>query len=78
MWWIAPITAGIAAYRFFSIDNAGLGWVSVLIAIAGLWSAGIAANFARGQEQAIPDGATLVSLIATLGGAALLIASFFL
>ncbi len=76
LWWIGTITGGIAAWRFFGADLTALGWISVGVGVAGLWTAGIAANFGRGEEQMIPDGATRVNILTTVGGIILLIISF--
>lgn len=61
LWWIGAIGGGIAGWRFFDAGSTPLAWISVGIAVAGLWTAGIAANFGRGKEQMIPTGATRVS-----------------
>lgn len=76
LWWIGAITAGIAAWRFFGADSAALAWISVGVGVAALWTAGIAANFSKGEEQMIPDGATQVNLLTTVGGIILLVVSF--
>lgn len=76
LWWIGAIAGGIAAWRFFDAGSTPLAWVSVGIAVAGLWTAGIAANFGRGEEQMIPTGATRVNMVATVGGIVLLVVAF--
>lgn len=77
-WWIAPITGGIAAWRFFGMNSTGLAWVAVVVGLAGLWTAGIANNFQRGEEHLIPDLAVKVNLGATLAGIGVLALSFVL
>lgn len=76
LWWIGVVTGGVAAWRFFSNDEPGWGWLAVVVAVAGLWTAGIAANFRRGEEQQIPDLAARVNIASVVGGIGVLVASF--
>jgi len=76
IWWIGPVATGIAAWRLFADERAGLAWIAVIVGVVGFWTAGIAANYARGQEAEIPDAAAFANIVATLGGVALLVVSF--
>lgn len=77
LWWIGPVAAGFAAWRLWD-QSRTVAWVAVAVAVVGVWTAGIANNYQRGEEQSIPNAVARLNMLAFFGGIAVLAASFFL
>jgi C4-dicarboxylate transporter len=74
MWWIGAITAVWAAIRLWEGSN-GLAWIAVVVAVVGIWTAGIGANF-KTDRQAIPNAAAQLNIASAIAGIVMLVVSF--
>ena len=74
LWWIGPISNGIAAWQFAESGIKSWAWVAAGVAALGLWTAGIGSNFAlTSTDDEIPTLVVYVNLPPALGGVGMLI-----
>jgi len=73
--WLLLLPTGAAAWLFHRAQHNTLFWLAVIVAIAQFWSLGIMHNHAyvRGDPLEASDWVTVINMLSTLAGLALLL-----
>ncbi len=75
VWWIGALTAGAAAWRFFSADQSGWAGFAFVVALIGVWAAGVSMKFLNDEEQQMPKLVRYTNMAAVGVGVSVFVAS---